>query len=157
MKTQPNPALKNTAIFVGNDAELRKKAIEYYEENGYPTYSLTNALNFHYIATMTCNTKVSDYPKQSIECNNQIITLPTEPKSEYPKMMLVCNSNTPEFKKNVVGEFNGRYLTIEENQRISDLVYVAWEFAKDIPTVTLTQSELIEAYEKSNNVKVIIK
>lgn len=34
MKT-PNPQLKNTAIYVGNDAELRKIAIEYYEANGY--------------------------------------------------------------------------------------------------------------------------
>ena len=153
MKTQPNPALKNTAIFVGNNAELRKKAIEYYEENGYVLYSPTNALNFHYIATMTCNTKVSDYPKQSIESNNQIITLPTEPKSEYPKMM----------SSDIIREIQIQ-TAYPESLSVHQALLQVWNecaqyynHAKDIPTVTLTQSELIEAYEKTNNVKVIIK
>jgi hypothetical protein len=152
MKTQPNPALKNTAIFVGIDALLTQKAIDYYKENGYPTYSLTIASSFDYIATMSCNTKVTNYPESAIKTANRIITLPTEPKSEYPKRMLVSHDNENWNEKLVITEHQNGFIV-----NVNAYHYEHYDFAKDIPTVTLTQSELIEAYEKSNNVKVIIK
>jgi hypothetical protein len=155
MKTQPNPALRNTAIFVGNDAELRKKAIEYYESEG---YEFTNEQGLEYIGTYM-NTDInlfSDFNKKYISSSNQykIITLPTEQKSEYPKMMLVSDEHTSEFKRLVIGKFKGRYVAQDESD---NLAFFSWEFAKELPIVELTVKELIEAYEKSNNVKVIIK
>lgn len=91
MKT-PNPALKNTAIFVGNDEQLRKRAIEYYEENGYRFEEPQGAPYIGYLFDNIC----SDF-KLDINHKVTIITLPKK---------------------------------------------------------TITTDELIEYYEKNNNVKV---
>jgi hypothetical protein len=143
MKKEPNPALKNTAIFVGNDAELRKKAIEYYESEG---YKYNNPLiNHDYISTFRDGINlVTTIP--FILKDKTIITLPTEPKSEYPKWMLVSMNNEDYVNKLIEGEINGVYLELIKNH-----TFYAWLFAKDLQTVTITQSELIEAYENKMN------
>jgi hypothetical protein len=85
MKTQtPNPLLKNTAIFVGNDTELRKKAIEYYEKEGYPKFEMNEETNYPYISTMDDDGVdcVSDFEEESVE-GCKIITIP-EPEKLQP-------------------------------------------------------------------------
>jgi hypothetical protein len=154
MKTQPNPALKNTAIFVGNNAELRKKAIEYYESEGYVQELMSNNEESLYIGTFfNDNTnEFSDFEPMELTGGYKLITLPSEPKSEYPKWMLVSHDNENWNEKLVITEHQNGFIA-----NVNGYHYEHYDFAKDIPTVTLTQSELIEAYEKSNNVKVIIK
>lgn len=156
MNQQPNPALRNTAIYVGNDAELRKKAIEYYEKNGYP-YDQDKVF-YEYIGTFYSEkdkgsssftyTMVIDYKKT-------IITLPTETESEYPCMMLVSLDKDRGYKPElVVGILNGLYCVKSETHTAT---FLAYPFAKPLPTTTLTVAELVEFYEKSNNVKVEVK
>ena len=157
MKTQPNPALKNTAIFVGNDEELRKKAIEYYESEGYVQELMSNNEESVYIGTFFDDktNEFSDFEPMDIIGGYKIITLPTEPKSEYPKMMLTWNDNGEDKKiRLVICEYDGFLIAQSEK---NSYMFNSFSKGKDLPTVTLTQSELIEAYEKSNNVKVIIK
>jgi hypothetical protein len=73
MKTQntqkPNPELHNTAIYVGDNAELRARAIEYYEKEGYAGDDYKN--NLPYIGAV--GKIFSDFPSEK---PFKIITLP---------------------------------------------------------------------------------
>jgi hypothetical protein len=154
MKT-PNPQLKNTAIYVGNDAELRKRAIEYYENNGFKKQQEKG--DYQYIGTFIDSEKYfSDFI--NVGKTHTIITLPEpEPKAEYPCMMMVSNDSmdidNKEVKLTVIGELNGKFITKKNN---SNRDLYAWDNAKPIPTTTITTEELIEFYEKNTNTKVIL-
>jgi hypothetical protein len=145
MKT-PNPQLKNTCIYVGNDAELRKRAIEYYEREGYPFIESSEG---GFLSTNTGNYGCRFFYSNF---NDTIIPLPEpEPKSEYPCVMLVSDDNDYWTERLVICEYKGRFIAeIEDGVQRMYL----WNFAKPIPTTTITTDELIEFYEKNNNVKV---
>lgn len=80
-KTQkPNPELHNTAIYVGEDAELRAMAIAFYEENGYKLEKRGNKKK--YIGTLSVTHPLGyeccfefDYAL-ALEFGKKIITLP---------------------------------------------------------------------------------
>ena len=141
---QPNPTLRNTAIYVGNDAELRKRAIEYYEANGYP---FIESLEGCFISTNTGNYGCRFYGSNF---NDTIITLPEpEPKSKYPCMMLVSDDGKEWIEANVIFKDDNVFVVKVENY-----TYEAVDFAKPILTTTITSEELIEFYEKNTNTKV---
>lgn len=84
MKTQtqtPNPKYHNTAIHVGNNPELREKAIKFYEENGYKRF--LSAEKEEYV--LTDHDSYMGVYKENIEefisnHNTKIITLPETQK-----------------------------------------------------------------------------
>jgi hypothetical protein len=161
MKTQtPNPLLKNTAIFVGNDAELRKKAIEYYEREGYKQESVLNRhpdCVYISIGDDGVDLFIGAFGETAIKYDNcKIITIPEKQPitSGYPKWMFTSNSGTvwgskPRF---IIGELNGKFISEEKFPNL-----LSWDLAKDIETVELTIEELKNAYELANNVTVKVK
>jgi hypothetical protein len=143
----PNQNLRNTAIYVGNDEQLRKRAIEYYESNG---YEFKDGEGLPYVGEWI-NNLCTDFIHSDVKKNNiTIITLPEpEPKSEYPCLMLVTDNGEEWNKYQVICEHEGLFIAWTGSYS-----YTAFNFAKPIPTTTITTEELIEFYEKNNNVKV---
>jgi hypothetical protein len=152
---KPNPNLRNTAIYVGNDEQLRKRAIEYYESEGYPFEQYRT--NFEYIGTFDDNSAVSDFNKKTIKTYNYtIIILPEpepEPEPKYPCMMTLVGCDGLDFIDVVQGVFLGKYMVKDPND---DKMFHAFDVAKPLPTTTITTEELIEFYEKNTNTKVIL-
>jgi hypothetical protein len=145
MKT-PNPALNNTAIFVGNDAELRKRAIEYYESEGYP---FIESLEGGFLSTNTGNYGCRFFYSNF---NDTIITLP-EPEPKYPCMMLVSDYRGEWVEALVVCKFEDIFIAQSVENKAC---FHSWKYAKPLPTTTITTEELIEFYEKNTNTKVIL-
>lgn len=147
---KPNPTLRNTAIHVGDDAELRKRAIEYYEANGYERYGQTyNDEDYVFAGERT----VVSLESARINISNYtIITLPEpEPKAEYPCMMLVSDDEEEWVEANVIFKDDNVFVV-----KVEKYEYEGFNFAKPIPTTTITTEELIEYYEKNTNTKVIL-
>jgi hypothetical protein len=151
-RTKPNQNLRNTAIFVGDDEQLRKRAIEYYQANGYPFKD--DEMFYEYIGTFESkhDKESSSFPHSMIRgYNKTIITLP-EPEQKYPCMMLVSDDLNVWIEGEVICKHKGVVVAYFKESNS----FAAFNFAKPIPTTTITTEELIEFYEKNNNTKVIL-
>ena len=146
MKKQPNPNLRNTAIYVGNDAELRKRAIDYYEANGF-RYNKP-VINYDYISTFRDNDSFTTLP--FVLEDKKIITLP-EPEPKYPCMMMVSDNNDVWVEVLVICKFKDIFIAQSVENKAC---FHSWKFAKPITTTTITTEALIEYYEKNTNTKV---
>lgn len=151
MKT-PNPQLKNTCIYVGNDEQLRKRAIEYYEVNGYRFKD--DEMFYEYIGTFESikDKESSSFPHSMIVgYNKTIITLP-EPETKYPCMMLVWDGlENKAVERLVICKFENRYIA---KDIYDETAFYSYANAKPITTKNITTEELIEYYEKNTNTKV---